>query len=165
MSQARRAALILIGAVAAMTLAGCTPQAQSAASSHSSRPSSSATHRPTPTHTSDRPTTSPAPSASTPPDPPSGTGSDPAAAKALAVKACQAIAGGFAAASVAQARPLAQEAAQRDPIWIPLADDLAYIEKNPIDPNTGEGPQKTIDDSATAAHDCFHLAGVQVSQD
>ncbi|WP_233265514.1 hypothetical protein [Leifsonia sp. AG29] len=90
---------------------------------------------------------------------------DAAGAKALAVQACQTIASGFAANNVAAAAPLAAQAAAKDPRWAPLAADLDFIQRNPIDPNTGEGPQKTAEDAAAAAHDCFTLAGVQVSQD
>lgn len=81
------------------------------------------------------------------------------------MQACQTIASGFAADRVAQASPLAAQAAAKDSLWGPLAADLEFIRQNPIDPNTGAGPQKTADDAAAAAHDCFTLAGVQVSQD
>ena len=81
------------------------------------------------------------------------------------MRACRAIASGFSAANVAQGAPLAAQAAGGDRVWGPLAADLDFIQKNPIDPNTGAGPQKTADDAAAAAHDCFTLAGVQVSQD
>ena len=81
------------------------------------------------------------------------------------MQACQAIQSGFSAANVAKAAPIAAQAASGDSLWNPLAADLDFIQKNPIDPNTGAGPQKTADDAAAAAHDCFTLAGVQVSQD
>jgi hypothetical protein len=154
----------MYASAAVLSLAGCVPSTQSSGSSHA--PSRTSSHTATPTDEAS--TTSPAPSTSatpTGPQTPGNAGPDPEGARALAVKACQAIAGGFAAGSVAQARPLAAEAATHDAIWRPLADDLDFIEKNPIDPETGEGPQQTIDDSTTAAHDCFTLAGVQVSQD
>ncbi|ANF33026.1 hypothetical protein A0130_16390 [Leifsonia xyli] len=90
---------------------------------------------------------------------------DPAAAKALAVQACETIADGFAADRVATAAPLAAQAAGADGVWQPLATDLEFIRTHPIDPQTGVGPQKTVDSSTAAAHDCFTLAGVTVSQD
>lgn len=155
-----------------LALSGCAPQAPAATSAgvHSSA-SSRATTTPTPgSSTAPATPTAPAtsgPVASTPPTPPPAppAAGDTAGAKALAVRACQAISSGFAADNVAQAAPLAAQAAAADSKWGPLAADLDFIQKNPIDPNTGEGPQKTADDASAAAHDCFTLAGVQVSQD
>jgi len=46
-----------------------------------------------------------------------------------------------------------------------MASKLEFIRTHPIDPNTGAGPQTTVDDSTAVAHDCFTLAGVTVSQD
>lgn len=46
-----------------------------------------------------------------------------------------------------------------------MASNLEFIRTHPIDPNTGAGPQATVDDSTAVAHDCFTLAGVTVSQD
>jgi hypothetical protein len=154
----------MYASAAVLALVGCVPSTQGWGSSHAP----SRTSPPTATHTDEASTTTPAPPTSATPtttQSPGSAGPDPAAARSLAIQACQAIAGGFAAGSVAQARPLAAEAATHDAIWRPLADDLDFIEKNPIDPETGEGPQETIDDSTTAAHDCYTLAGVQVSQD
>ncbi|MGH1548030.1 hypothetical protein ACRAWB_02155 [Leifsonia poae] len=81
------------------------------------------------------------------------------------MQACETIADGFAAASVATAAPLAAQAAAGDAVWQPLANDLEFIRTHPIDPQTGVGPQQTVDSSTAAAHDCFTLAGVTVSQD
>jgi|GEM_PF-3491564 len=115
------------------------------------------------------PTATPTPAATGTPvaDPPATAPAphDPAAAKALAVQACETIADGFAADRVATAAPLAAQAAGADGVWQPLATDLEFIRTHPIDPQTGVGPQKTVDSSTAAAHDCFTLAGVTVSQD
>ena len=169
--QGNRVNAVTVLAVASgllLALAGCVPAAPADTSATPHTGSTSASPSPTPTPGASgspepgaAPTPAPAPSA--PAGPP--TASDPAGGKALAVQACQAIAGGFAAGSVAQAAPLAARAAADDPLWSPLAGDLDFIQKNPIDPNTGQGPQQTADDAAAAAHDCFTLAGVQVSQD
>jgi hypothetical protein len=154
-------AVLAVSAALLLTLCGCVPGAPAATSvgrSSTATASSSPSITPGPTASG-----SPTPAPSTPPATP--VAGDPAGAKALAVRACQAISGGFAAGSVAQAAPLAAQAAARDSLWGPLAADLDFIQKNPIDPNTGEGPQQTADDASAAAHDCFTLAGVQVSQD
>ncbi|MGN6502838.1 MAG: hypothetical protein ACTHKX_08050 [Pseudolysinimonas sp.] len=112
-------------------------------------------------------TPTPTPTGAPVPDPPATapTPPDPAAAKALAVQACETIADGFAATSVATAAPLAAQAAGADVRWQPLAAYLEFIRTHPIDPQTGAGPQQTVDSSTAAAHDCFTLAGVTVSQD
>jgi hypothetical protein len=105
--------------------------------------------------------TAPAPA----PDPAPPAPAGPADAKGLAVQACETIADGFAAAHVAAAAPLAAQAAAADRQWQPLADELEFIRTHPIDPQTGAGPQQTVDSSTAAAQHCFTLAGVTVSQD
>ena len=160
--QAVHAPVVLALAAALMvTLSGCAPDAP-AATSAGRAPTATVSPAPSVTPTP-VPTADGSPAPATPPTTP--VAADPAAGKALAVRACQAISAGFAAASVAQAAPLASEAAAKDSVWGPLATDLDFIQKNPIDPNTGEGPQQTAEDASAAAHECFTLAGVQVSQD
>jgi len=158
--RAVRSALAVVLAVVA--LSGCAHPAPGAASTVD--PSTAATA--TPSHpagsASPLPSSSPTAGASTPGP---STPADPAAGLAAAARACQAIAGGFSAANVAAALAPAAEAARNDLIWQPLTDDLTFIANNPIDPNTGEGPQKTVDDASAVADLCFSKAGVQVSQD
>ena len=168
------AATVLLGAV----LSGCAPQSSSAQSSSaqntqagtptsSSSATSSSTAAATPTATPTGPaTTNPTDVPTAVPEPaPSSTPSGNPAAKALIVQACETISDGFAADRVAAAAPLAAQAAAADTGWQPLAVKLEFIHTHPINPDTGAGPQATIDYSASVAHDCFTLAGVTVSQD
>jgi hypothetical protein len=146
------AVVVLIGA-----LSGCTSDPSSTSPSASTETGTSTAQASGPVAT---PTSTDIPVAPAPP-----ASIDPAAGLAAAVRACQAVASGFSAANVAAATPLAAEAAQHDPDWQTFADDLAFIDSNPIDPETGEGPQQTIDDATAVAQVCFSRAGVQVSQD
>jgi len=164
------AATVLLGAV----LSGCAPQSSSAQSSQAQNsqaatptPSATGTAGPTPTATPTGPaTTNPTDVPTAVPEPaPSSTPSGNPAAKALIVQACETISDGFAADRVAAAAPLAAQAAAADTGWQPLAAKLEFIHTHPINPDTGAGPQATIDYSASVAHDCFTLAGVTVSQD
>lgn len=159
-------ALTVAAAVLALALAGCAPTSGADAGSRTPSPTATRTagHTPSPTPTATR---TPEPATTDTPGSPGPTGApvDAAGAKALAVQACQTIAGGFAADRVAAAAPLAAAAAAKDGVWNPLAANLAFIHANPINPETGEGPQKTVEDSSAVAHDCFTLAGVTVSQD
>ncbi|WP_374007438.1 hypothetical protein [Leifsonia sp. LS-T14] len=153
---------LLAGAVLAAVLTGCAPQGdQAGTATPTSSTTRTSTSRATPTPTAtptETPVALPSPEASSVP-----TGNP--AAKALAVQACEAVSGGFAADNVAAAAPLAAQAASADTGWQPLADKLEFIRTHPIDPETGEGPRATIDYSAAVAHDCFTQAGVTVSQD
>ena len=167
----RRAPLVAraaTGLLVVAALAGCAgrfgnpPAALPDDSGFTAAPLATATATPTATPTP-APTDAPAPAPAPPAPAPAPL--DPAAAKALAVQACEAIADGFAAARVTAAAPLAATAAGADAQWQPLAADLEFIRTHPIDPQTGAGPQQTIDSSTAAAHDCFALAGVTVSQD
>ena len=164
------AATILLGAV----LSGCAPQSSSAQNSQTQNseaatptPSATGTAGPTPMATPSGPaTTNPTDEPTAVPEPaPSSTPSGNPAAKALIVQACETISEGFAADRVAAAAPLAAQAAAADTGWQPLAVKLEFIHTHPINPDTGAGPQATIDYSASVAHDCFTLAGVTVSQD
>jgi hypothetical protein len=163
-------ALTVAAAVVALALAGCAPKSGADAGTQTPFPTPTLTASPTPTPTAPAtqtpgPTTGP--DATDAPDAPAPTGApvDTAGAKALAVQACQQVADGFAATRVAAATPLAAAAAAKDGVWKPLAANLAFINANPINPETGAGPQKTVDDSSAVARDCFTLAGVTVSQD
>lgn len=118
----------------------------------------------TPTPTATAPTGDPVSTSAPVTTPPAGPVDAPGA-KALAVQACETVADGFAADRVAAAAPLAADAASRDGMWAPLATNLEFIRTHPIDPQTGAGPQKTVEDSSAVARDCFTLAGVTVSQD
>ncbi|MGO4299466.1 hypothetical protein [Leifsonia sp. RAF41] len=163
-SRAPIALSLLAGAaVLGALLSGCAPQSSQAdTATPSSSASSSSTHTPSATPTSAAPSATP--TALPTPEASSVPSGNPAA-KALAVRACEAIADGFAADRVTAAAPLAAQAAAADAGWKPLADKLEFIRTHPIDPETGEGPQATIDYSAAVAHDCFAQAGVTVSQD
>ncbi|GIT81197.1 hypothetical protein LLS1_28660 [Leifsonia sp. LS1] len=157
-SRSTRGALVILSI--ALALAGCAQSAPEALRSTSSAPPSS-TGTPTSTPAMSAPPVSEDP---TPSAPPAGS-ADPVAGLASAVNACQAVANGFSAAGVAAAAPLAAEAASHDPVWTSLAEDLEFIRSNPIDPETGAGSQKTVDDASAVAEECFSRAGVQVSQD
>ncbi|WP_025156833.1 hypothetical protein [Leifsonia aquatica] len=151
----------LIAAAVALVLAGCATgqAASSTTSSRAGSPTSAPSTAPaSPTRT---PSATGSPSAAEPP----AAAPDAAVGRAAAVRACESIAPGFSASNVAAALPSAAEAARNDAIWQDLATDLAFIHDNPIDPATGEGPQKTVDDASAVAQECFSRAGVQVSQD
>ena len=177
--QARARAPIVVGLMAATVLlsavlSGCAPQSSSAQNSQTQNseaatptPSATGTAGPTPSATPTGPaTTNPTDEPTAVPEPaPSSTPSGNPAAKALIVQACETISDGFAADRVAAAAPLAAQAAAADTGWQPLAVKLEFIHTHPINPDTGAGPQATIDYSASVAHDCFTLAGVTVSQD
>jgi hypothetical protein len=155
-----RAAVVATVAAVVLLLAGCAGKTDTASGDLPS-PTITAT---TPTAT---PTATGTPTATTAPTSPATTapGGDPAAAKASAVQSCQAVQEGFSAGNVAAALPLATAAAGMDSTWQRLASNLQFIHDHPIDPDTGAGPQQTVDDSTAVAHDCFTLAGVTVSQD
>ncbi|MFF2052593.1 hypothetical protein ACFVU2_13410 [Leifsonia sp. NPDC058194] len=158
-SRALRGALVAVAV--ATVLAGCAPGRTATTATASGSSSPTATARPTATPSMTPPPATGAPVTS---DPPAGA-PDTAAGLAAAVRACQSVAPGFSASNVAAAAPLAAEAARNDQAWQALADDLAFIRDNPIDPETGVGPQKTVDDASAVAQECFSHAGVQVSQD
>lgn len=166
----RRAPLVALAAAGLLVtaLTGCAgkfgnpPAALPDDGSFTAAPLSTASATPTATP-SPAPTEAPAPVPAPPAPAPAPL--DPAAAQSLAVQACETVADGFSAARVAAAAPLAAQAAGADARWQPLAAYLEFTRTHPIDPQTGAGPQQTVDSSTAAAHDCFTLAGVTVSQD
>ncbi len=155
----------VLAIVLTLGVTGCSPEHES----HGERGGSSSSPMPSsatasPRHSAPPPHSTPTSTNPNSPGPAqSSTPSDEATA--LAVKACEAILPGLSADRVAVATPLAVQAAAIDSTWAPLATRLTFVRDHPIDPNTGQGPQQTIDDSHAAADDCFTLAHVPVAND
>jgi hypothetical protein len=146
-------------------LTGCTMHPSSTRPTGSGSSSSDGTNDATPSGAPDTaPSSTPSTSSSGTPSARSST-TDAAQALDLARRACTYVAKGFSAAAVAQATPVAKQAAALDGTWRRIASNLDFMNKNPVNPDTGAGPPQSGEMASGVADDCSSLAGVAVSRD